>query len=208
MDNKPQFDAPPRLDSHRENKKARLRQQLMELAVGYMLSSGYEKLSLTTIAQEANVSSRTVLRYFESKAGLVTSPCTDNLQAFRELINDQQRQMTAIECWQQHISEKLLLKNNNKLFLRYVLAIHSEPALAAILSHVELAYQNLLAKGFAQDQNREVTLEDKYLSGALLAAHSTTIRHWIQLKKEAGLKSACLAAAQDTFMRYKKCELT
>lgn len=193
-------------DGHRENKKARLRQQLSDLAVGYMLSIGYESLSLDKIAEEANVSYRTILRYFDSKAGLVTAPCTDNLMSFKALINDEQRQLTTIACWQHHIANKLLLKSNNKQFLRYVLTVHSEPALAAILSHVDIAYQELLVRGFAQDKQRESTLEDKYMAGSLLAANATTIRHWIELKKESGLKQACLDAAQETFKRYQSKE--
>jgi len=62
-------------DSHRENKKVRLRQQLIDLSCSDFLYIGYEKLSLEKIAEEANVSVRTILRYFDSKAGLVTAPC-------------------------------------------------------------------------------------------------------------------------------------
>jgi AcrR family transcriptional regulator len=59
MDNTSEHISITKNDSHRENKKARLRQQLTDLAVANLLQIGYEKLSLAQIAEEANVSTRT-----------------------------------------------------------------------------------------------------------------------------------------------------
>jgi len=72
-----------------------------------------------------------------------------------------------------------------------------------MLERHDLDYQQTLANGFAQDENRKTTLADKLFAGALLSAHATVIRHWIELGKESGLTEACLNAAQDTYKRYK-----
>ena len=95
-------------DSHRENKKVRLRQQLIDLSIYYLLDMGYEKLSLEKIAEEANVSVRTILRYFYSKAGLVTAPCKNNLQLFKCDIQNTNRSVPAFESWQHHVVQRML----------------------------------------------------------------------------------------------------
>lgn len=190
-------------DSHRENKKMRLRQQLVDLSCYYLLDIGYEKLSLEKIAEEANVSVRTILRYFDSKAGLVTAPCKNNLELFRADIQGTNRALPTFETWQHHISKRLLGSGNTKLFLDYVLSVHREPALASMLEKHDLEYQQTLANGFARDEHRKVTLADKLFAGALLSSHTTVIRHWIELGKDSGLTDACLNAAQDTYERYK-----
>jgi len=91
------------LISHRENKKVRLRQQLIDLSIYYLLDMGYEKL-----AEEANVSVRTILRYFYSKAGLVTAPCKNNLQLFKCDIQNTNRSVPAFESWQHHVVQRML----------------------------------------------------------------------------------------------------
>ena len=46
------------LTSHRENKKAKLRTQLTELAIETMLTQGYDSVSLEKLAEKTNVSVR------------------------------------------------------------------------------------------------------------------------------------------------------
>jgi predicted DNA-binding transcriptional regulator YafY len=101
-------------DSHRENKKVRLRQQLIDLSIYYLLDMGYEKL-----AEEANVSVRTILRYFDSKAGLVSAPCKNNLQLFKCDIQNTNRSVPAFESWQHHVVQRML-QPLGKCSTRYV----------------------------------------------------------------------------------------
>src|SRR4051795_1874408 len=62
----------------RESKKARLREKIAETAVRMFLEAGFDQVSITDIAREAEVSRRTLFAYFPTKEDLVMQRFADH----------------------------------------------------------------------------------------------------------------------------------
>ena len=62
----------------RERKKARIRETIAATAVRMFLESGFDQVSITDIAREADVSRRTLFAYFPTKEDLVLQRFADH----------------------------------------------------------------------------------------------------------------------------------
>lgn len=62
----------------RESKKARLRETIAATAIRMFLDAGFDQVSITDIAQEAQVSRRTLFAYFPTKEDLVLQRFADH----------------------------------------------------------------------------------------------------------------------------------
>ncbi|MBO0856221.1 MAG: TetR family transcriptional regulator, partial [Nocardia sp.] len=96
----------------RERKKLRLRQTIATTAIGMFLESGFDQVSITDIAREAQVSRRTLFAYFPTKEDLV-------LQRFADHEDEAARIVTAhpdqppMEALRQARLEALRLRDPN-----------------------------------------------------------------------------------------------
>src|SRR5271168_4647963 len=62
----------------RERKKVRLRETIAATAIRMFLEAGFDQVSITEIAQEADVSRRTLFAYFPTKEDLVLQRFADH----------------------------------------------------------------------------------------------------------------------------------
>src|ERR1700735_5068356 len=62
----------------RERKKARLRETIAATAIRMFLEAGFDQVSITDIAREAEVSRRTLFAYFQTKEDLVLQRFADH----------------------------------------------------------------------------------------------------------------------------------
>lgn len=71
----------------RERKKADTRQAIRGAAVELFCTQGFEATTMDAVAEQANVSVRTVFRYFPTKEDLVFADVEGDLADFRELLD-------------------------------------------------------------------------------------------------------------------------
>src|SRR5580693_8978476 len=62
----------------RERKKLRIRETIAAAAIGMFLQDGFDQVSITDIAREADVSRRTLFAYFPTKEDLVLQRFADH----------------------------------------------------------------------------------------------------------------------------------
>lgn len=70
----------------REAKKERTKTQLLEAALALISRHGFEQTTINQIADEVQVSPRTLLRYFPTKEDVVVSWVEDGMGVFREAL--------------------------------------------------------------------------------------------------------------------------
>jgi AcrR family transcriptional regulator len=71
----------------RERKKAHTREAIQGAAVELFCTHGFDATTMDAVAEHANVSVRTVFRYFPTKEDLVFADVEGNLADFRELLD-------------------------------------------------------------------------------------------------------------------------
>jgi AcrR family transcriptional regulator len=67
----------------RDRKKVATRQFIVDVALNLFEADGYDNVSVDRIADAANVSARTVYRYFPTKSAIVFDPQTEWMEVFR-----------------------------------------------------------------------------------------------------------------------------
>ncbi|CAM3054197.1 TetR/AcrR family transcriptional regulator [Skermania piniformis] len=73
----------------RERKKRQTRTRIIEVALDLCQAQGFERTTVEQIAEAADVSARTVNRYFETKDDIILGPVEDVLRVTTELLRAQ-----------------------------------------------------------------------------------------------------------------------
>jgi AcrR family transcriptional regulator len=173
----------------RERKKARTRRELAAIADRLFMRQGFDETTLEQIAQEANVSVRTVSRYFESKTRLALEEQYDTLNAFRARLQDPERDVDTLTCWREllgHWSRSLEVKG----YARHQAMYYKVPALVAGLIEISFQYEEAVMKALATDAgvDPEVDLRPRLLAVMIVSGTAAVIRHWLTegLKGDVG----------------------
>lgn len=118
------------LNSLRERKKADTRDAIRLAAVERFCAHGYEATTMDAIADDANVSVRTVFRYFPTKEDLVFADVEDQLADLRELL-DARPPDEAVMDGLRAVVETLATRTEDGPLedLRLARILHREPAL-------------------------------------------------------------------------------
>lgn len=195
---------PAKTGSLRERKKARTRHDLMTVASRLFRKQGYERTTLEQIAEQAEVSIRTLPRYFETKRQLALAAYYEALAAFRGELLDPGRERPALECWREHsrmATTALMEIRGVGLHLKFVL---SEPALATGLREVYHSYGDVLTAGLAQDAgvDPDTDLYSRLLAGMLVSGNWAAARRWVEAGRKEDITATCMAIidfAADSF---------
>ena len=184
-----------KITSLRERKKARTRRELAKLAQALFLKQGYEETTLEQIADQAEVSVRTVLRYFESKPRLALAGMRANLNQFRTRLQAPQRNQGTLSCWREHVQDSARSLTDVRSFARYRKMIDAVPVLVAGLLEISQGYENALEAALALDAgvDPETNLHGRLLAAMLVAGNSAVVRHWIEDGQRADLLTSCVA---------------
>ncbi len=178
-------DAPPP-PSRREQKKAEVREALIQAADALFVERGYEGTTVDQIAEKAGVSRRTFFRYFPSKEAIAFPYAANRLEAFRQFLAQrvsQEKPLVAVRAACLEIGTMLVASKAEEL-RRQAIVDQSAGLLAAELE-VYRAWENAIAEAVIRDE----TAEDRVRSGKLFAAATigivrSVLREWYDANGE------------------------
>jgi AcrR family transcriptional regulator len=116
--------------SLRERKKADTRDAIRAAAVERFCAQGFEATTMEAIAEDANVSVRTVFRYFPTKEDLVFADVEEDLVDLRQLLDarpDDEPVMASVRAVVETLASRV--EDGPEKDVRLAPLLHSEPAL-------------------------------------------------------------------------------
>jgi len=190
----------------RERKKARTRTELIKVAERLFRRQGYDATTLEQIAEEAEVSIRTVLRYFESKLQLALADHYLNLDHIRARIEDPNRELDTLTTWRNHVEESARSLEGARQFAAHLKFLNSVPALAAGYLEIGQGYQDALAAGLARDAgvDADTDLYGRLLAAMLVAGNAAAIRTWLMKGRKEDIRQTVLAVVDFAIENFPK----
>ncbi len=139
----------------RERRKQRTRAALIDAAIGLFSTKGYDDTTLEEVADHAGLHVQTLYRHFPSKPELAIAVDRRQIEAFREAIEDPERDSTTFQFWREQI-----VRNTTQLqseagglsnFRALLREQHRSPSIALRLHTLNDEYENLLTASLAGD---------------------------------------------------------
>ncbi len=191
-------------DSLRERKKARTRSELASVANRLFRRQGYDQTTLEQIADEAAVSIRTLLRYFESKLQLALAGHYQGLEQFSARLAAPDRDLDTVSCWREHVEESARTLVDTRRYALHLKFAHSVPALTAGLLEINQGYEDAIAAGLALDArvDPDTDLYGRLLSAMLVAGNSAAVRRWVARGRQEDLSQTCLAVVDFALQNF------
>jgi len=161
--------------SRRERKKARTREALVVESQRLFATRGYNETTLDDISAAVDITTPTLLRYFESKAQLALAPLIAPLEEVERFLRDAERAVATLDAWRLYVrlEAQEATEPTSETTATYVANLRAyrewvdrDPALVARLSDVERWLQEVLAAAMARDAG----VEDDDLHTTLVAA--------------------------------------
>lgn len=181
--------------SLRERKKARTRNELVTVANRLFRRQGYEQTTLEQIADGAEVSIRTLLRYFESKLQLALAGHYEGLEQFNARVEAPNRELDTLSCWREHVENSARALVDTRSYALHLKFVHSVPVLAAGVLEINQRYEDAIATALALDAgvDPDTDLYGRLLAAMLVAGNSAAVRRWVASGREQDLTLTCLA---------------
>jgi len=146
--------------SLRERKKAKTRAALIEASQRLFARQGYTGTTLEGISAEVDITTQTLLRYFDSKAQLALAPLAGHLGEIERFLQDENRTVDTLSAWRRYLQLEAEEATNpsESTTATYVANLRAydawvdkDPLLVASLSGVERELQEILARALARD---------------------------------------------------------
>ncbi len=146
--------------SLRERKKAKTRVALIEASQRLFARRGYTGTTLEDISTEVDITTQTLLRYFDSKAQLALAPLAAHLEEIERFLLDESRSVDTLSAWRLHLQLEAeeAMNPSESTTATYVANLRAydawvdkDPLLVARLSRVEREFQEVLATALARD---------------------------------------------------------
>src|ERR1700733_16242247 len=97
----------------RERKKVRLRETIAATAIRMFLEAGFDQVSITDIAQAAEVSRRTLFAYFPTKEDLVLQRFADHEDEAARTVRARRADQPPLEALREALLEALRRRDPN-----------------------------------------------------------------------------------------------
>ncbi len=91
----------------RERKKARVRETIAATAIRMFLESGFDQVSITDIAREADVSRRTLFAYFPTKEDLVLQRFADHEDEAARIVRARRPDQPPLDALREALLDRL-----------------------------------------------------------------------------------------------------
>lgn len=155
----------------RERKKARTRETIVSVALRLFAEDGYGNTTIARIAEQADVSPRTVATYFPAKEEIVlhlSEMTRERLECAVRERADGVDTMTALRQWL--LEERRLYETNHDLLACQRLVIEQEESLRAHEQAMMREFELILAGGLAVDLGRDPSDLEPRLAAAAATA--------------------------------------
>jgi AcrR family transcriptional regulator len=157
---------------HRERKKQRTREQIVDAAFALFAQRGYQATTVAEIAAAADIAPRTFFAYFPSKEAVVFHDFDGLFASLKESIEARPEGVSAIDAlrgWLE-VSLPVVHHEGDEAQLRKRLCF-AEPSLAAHQQHLLSKLEVLLRDGVARDLGEPSdSLRPKLVAAAAVAA--------------------------------------
>jgi AcrR family transcriptional regulator len=154
---------------------------------------GYDETSLEDIANEAEMSVSSLVRYFGSKERLALAHHVDHLEAFRSHLAEQG--VPVLQRWRNFIVDQASSLRPFSSYHDERQLIVSVPPLLRLLSRIQLDQQDELGAAFAHEAglDPEDDLYGRLLAALLVAGNEAVYLQWLRSKGKGDLAKMCLA---------------
>jgi AcrR family transcriptional regulator len=170
------------LSGLREAKKDRTRAQLLDAALALIARQGFEQTTINQIADDVQVSPRTLLRYFPTKEDVIVSWVEGGMDIFRAALAQRPSEEPNFEALL-HSARAMLGSYDARadFFLAIERAIATSPPVAARKQQMMEALAQDVASVLERRASRDALnpLADDVLTGAVFAIIRATIRAWV-----------------------------
>lgn len=168
----------PQRPGLRERKKSATRALIIEVAHRLFLADGFDAVTLERVANDCEVSVRTILRYFKTKEALALAMERDRFLQFQAEIK--QRDIDAITFWRNFVSEAAdNLEATARVFRQHLVMVFTHPSLFAELLAIGYLYEDTLADAINEDTGGANPLGSRLLATVLVGGNNSTVRQWV-----------------------------
>jgi AcrR family transcriptional regulator len=180
----------------RERKKARLRETIAATAIRMFLEAGFDQISTTDIAREAEVSRRTLFAYFPTKEDLVLQRFADHEDEAARTVRARRSDQSPLDALREALLAALRARdpstglNDNSEIMAFLRLITSTESLAARLTRYIARSVAALAEAL-----REAGLDP--LAARLVAAQVIVLQRELTV-----MNHLCLVDGQSAADRY------
>lgn len=166
----------------RERKKRRTRKDLLRAATRLFAARGYDAVTTDDIAVAAEVSRRTLFRYFPTKEALVFADTTLRLERFRALLAERPPGETGFAAVRRALMAMSVeyMEDRDEIVARQRV-IEASPALIAAERLHDFAWEAAIAEALlarsAERPDREHWA--RILAAAIFGVVRTVVREWV-----------------------------
>jgi AcrR family transcriptional regulator len=180
----------------RERKKARTRETIAATAIRMFLEAGFDQVSITDIAREADVSRRTLFAYFPTKEDLVLQRFADHEDETARTVRSRRADQSPLDALREARLDGLQRRDPNT-------GLNDDPEVMAFLKLVT-GTQSLVAR-LARYTARSIdTLAQALRESGLddLTARLAAAQVIVVLSELTVLNHACLVGGESAASRY------
>lgn len=178
----------------RERKKSRTRDLIIDVAGRLFLEHGFDAVPLERVADECEVSVRTILRYFPSKEAVALARVRDRLDGFAAALAG--RDGDAVGFWREFVAGGVEVFAAHAAQQRaYLTMVFGNRALFGELLSIEHEFEDALAAAIDEDNAGANPLGARLLATVLVGGNAATVRHWVS--GEAPIDPAVLVEVVD-----------
>jgi AcrR family transcriptional regulator len=180
----------------RERKKARLRETIAATAIRLFLESGFDQVSITDIAREADVARRTLFHYFPTKEDLVLQRFADHEDEAARIVRARRPDQPPLDALREALLDALRQRDPNT-------GLNDDPEIMAFLRLISetesLAARLLRYTSRGMDALAEALRESGFdpLTARLAAAQVIVVQ-----RELADLNYACLVHGESASDRH------
>jgi AcrR family transcriptional regulator len=161
----------------RERKKSQTRTTILQAGIDLFERNGYDATTIEQIAEAANVSPRTVFRYFETKAALLLSAD----EGAASLLQDRPPSEPPFQAFHQALRTQIEGLVEDPLAMRRLLIMLRTPSLRVTTREVLEAHRDKFEDDFARRLGLDPgDLMARVTAGAALATAYAVISTWAE----------------------------
>lgn len=188
------MDAVPK--SRREQKKAEVREALVQAADTLFVEQGYEGTTVDQIAERAGVSRRTFFRYFPSKEAIAFPRAEQRRDAFRALLQERFAEQDALPAVRAACLEvgKMMVSSAEEE-LRRQKVVDASPTLVAADLEVYRAWEQVIAEAVTRSGDAQRQRVGQLFAAATIGIVRSVLRSWF----DAGCEGDVIKMAEEAF---------